>query len=82
MIGSTRNVRVWAAPQPTDLRKGYDGLYGLVSGALGRDPQSGDLFLFVNRSRRSCKARDSASSASGWRRDSSRSCGATTVRFS
>lgn len=55
MIGSTRNVRVWASPQPTDLRKGYDGLYGLVRVALGRDPQSGDLFLFVNRSRRSCK---------------------------
>lgn len=55
MIGSTRNVRVWAAPQPTDLRKGYDGLYGLVRGALCRDPQSGDLFLFVNRSRRGCK---------------------------
>ena len=30
------------------LRKGYDGLFGLVKTGLGRDPLSGDLFLFVN----------------------------------
>lgn len=48
-------MRVWATTSPTDLRKGYDGLYGLVRSGLGRDPQSGDLFLFVNRTRRACK---------------------------
>jgi transposase len=37
------------------LRKGYDGLYGLVKQGLGRDPLSGDLFLFVNRHRTGCK---------------------------
>lgn len=51
MIGSTRSVRVFAYAAPTDLRKGYDGLYALVVSELGRDPLSGDCFLFVNRTR-------------------------------
>jgi transposase len=55
VIGVGRSVRVWARPCPTDLRKGYNGLYGLVQNELGRDPLGGDLFLFVNRKRNSCK---------------------------
>lgn len=55
MIGPPRAVRIWAFPQPADLRKGYNGLYGLVTQGLGRDPLSGELFLFVNRRRSSCK---------------------------
>ena len=55
MIGTTRAVRVWAYPKPADLRKGYNGLYGLVTQGMERDPLSGDLFLFVNRKRRACK---------------------------
>ena len=55
MIGFSRSVRVWAYPRPADLRKGYNGLYGLVEHGLGHDPLSGDLFLFVNRRRTSCK---------------------------
>lgn len=55
MIGTSRAVRVWARASPTDLRKGFDGLYGLVRNELGRDPLSGDLFLFVNRRRTSAK---------------------------
>ena len=51
MIGSTRAVQVFAWPVPADLRKGYDGLHGLVESGLKRDPLSGDLFLFVNRLR-------------------------------
>lgn len=55
ILGTSRAVRVFAYPEPVDLRKGYDGLYGLVKTGLGRDPLSGDLFLFVNRRRRGCK---------------------------
>ncbi len=36
---------------PTDLRKGFDALSGLVTTAFGQDPTSGHLFLFVNRRR-------------------------------
>lgn len=55
ILGTSRAVRVFAYPEPIDLRKGYDGLYGLVKTGLGRDPLSGDLFLFVNKRRGGCK---------------------------
>lgn len=55
MLSLGRTLRVWAFPRPTDLRKGYDGLFGLVRNGMKCDPLSGDLFLFVNRDRTSCK---------------------------
>jgi transposase len=55
MIALPRKVRVWAHGRPTDLRKGYNGLVGMVKGELGQDPLAGDLFLFVNRRRTGCK---------------------------
>lgn len=55
MIGSTRALRVFAYGKPADLRKGYNGLFGLVENELRRDPMSGAYFLFVNRRRTSCK---------------------------
>ena len=38
------------------MRKGFDGLYGLVRDRLGEDPLSGHLFLFTNRTRTRVKA--------------------------
>jgi transposase len=55
ILATSRRVRVFAFPRPADLRKGYDGLYGLVANAMNRDVLSGDLFLFVNRRREACK---------------------------
>jgi transposase len=55
ILGTSRAVRVYAYPEAVDLRKGYDGLFGLVKQGLGRDPLSGDLFLFVNQRRKGCK---------------------------
>lgn len=55
MIGSTRAVRVFARRTPTDLRKGYNGLRGIVVREFRRDPLAGDAFLFVNRRRRASK---------------------------
>ena len=55
MIGSTRNLRVFAYGAPADLRKGFEGLQALVVRELGRDPLSGECFLFVSRTRRRAK---------------------------
>jgi transposase len=55
ILGTSRAVRVFAYPEAIDLRKGYDGLFGLVRNGLGRDPLSGDLFLFVSKRRKGCK---------------------------
>ena len=38
-----------------DLRKGFNGLQALVSQELGRDPLSGECFLFVSRLRTRAK---------------------------
>ena len=55
ILSPSRAVRVFAYPAAVDLRKGYDGLYGLVQTGLKHDPMSGDLFLFVSASRKLCK---------------------------
>lgn len=55
MIGSTRAIRVFVRSVPTDLRKGFDGLYGIVCNELEQDPLRGDLYLFLNGRRTSAK---------------------------
>lgn len=51
MINLPSTVRVFLHSPPTDLRKGFDALCGLVTTAFAQDPTSGHLFLFVNRRR-------------------------------
>jgi transposase len=51
MISLPHPVRVFLHTPPTDLRKGFDALSGLVTTAFSQDPTSGHLFLFVNRRR-------------------------------
>ena len=85
MIGSTRALKVWAYPVPVDLRKGFDGLYGLASAGLKRDPLKGDCFLFVNRTRKRAKVlfwdgRGCACIRSAWSKGVSASCGLRTAR--
>jgi transposase len=49
MISPPAGVRVWLAAGATDLRKGFDGLAGLVQSQLSGDPFSGQLFVFRGR---------------------------------
>jgi len=44
-------TRIYVAAGATDMRKGCEGLYGLVRDQLALDPLSGHLFLFANRQR-------------------------------
>lgn len=37
------------------MRKGYDGLSGLVRNELGEDPMKGDVYIFFSGSRQSVK---------------------------
>ena len=41
--------RVWVCVEPQDGRKSFDGLAGVVTARLARDPLSGDLFVFRNK---------------------------------
>lgn len=46
-----RRVTVYAYGEPTDMRKGFDGLSALVTDAMQRDLLSGDVYIFVSRDR-------------------------------
>jgi transposase len=37
--------------QPTDMRKNFDGLSGVIESTLGANPLSGDAFIFINKRR-------------------------------
>jgi len=53
---SISSYKVYLAVGATDLRKGFDGLYGLVRSRLEEDPMSGQLFVFCNAGRTRVKA--------------------------
>ena len=51
MLSISRTTRVFLATEPTDMRKGFDGLFALVENVIREDPFSGHLFVFRNRRR-------------------------------
>jgi transposase len=51
MLGLPLNVPMFLATEPTDLRKGVEGLSGIVRSQFSADPLDGSLFLFLNRRR-------------------------------
>ena len=51
MIGIPSEVKVFAALAPTDMRKSFCGLTGIIEKEFGQRIESGDLFLFLNRRR-------------------------------
>ena len=56
LFGLGLSTKIYLGAQPVDMRKGFDGLFGLVRDHLGLDPLSGHLFLFTNRSKTRLKA--------------------------
>lgn len=55
MIGFGLATRVYLAAGATDMRKGFDGLFGIARDRLGMDPLSGHLFVFCNGRRNRLK---------------------------
>jgi transposase len=51
MLNLPPAVRLFVARGATDMRKSFDSLAALVIDVIDQDPQSGHLFLFVNRRR-------------------------------
>ena len=56
MFGFGPATKIYLGVTPVDMRKGFNGLHGLVRDQLGQDPLSGHLFLFTNRNRNRLKA--------------------------
>ncbi len=48
-LGNTLTYHLYRGP--CDMRKSFDGLCGLVRNELGRQPASGEVFVFVNARR-------------------------------
>jgi transposase len=44
-------VPIFLYSEPTDMRKSFDGLSGIVRSEFGADPTDGSCFLFINRRR-------------------------------
>jgi transposase len=55
MFGWGPATRIYLAVGATDLRKGFEGLYGLVRDRLWCEPLSGHVFLFSNAQRNRLK---------------------------
>jgi transposase len=55
MFGIGPATRIYLAVGATDMRKGFEGLYGLVRDRLQLEPLSGHLFLFCNKARNRTK---------------------------
>lgn len=51
MFALSSDNRFLLYSQPTDMRKSFDGLSGLVQNKLGRNPCSGEVFIFINKRR-------------------------------
>lgn len=51
MLFGSPAFRLFLYRHATDMRKGFDGLSGLVSSAMQQNPMSGDAYIFINRRR-------------------------------
>ena len=43
MLNLAANMRIFLAVEPTDMRKGFDGLFALVESVIQQDPFSGEV---------------------------------------
>jgi transposase len=55
VLGVGPATRIYLAAGATDMRKGFEGLYGLARDRLQCDPLSGHVFLFCNGQRNRLK---------------------------
>jgi len=51
MLSLPVSTKVFLYAKPCDMRKGFDGLFGLIQNKMHLFPMSGNLFVFMNRNR-------------------------------
>ena len=51
MLNVSPQITIQVYAQPADMRKGIDGLSGIVRSEFEADPTDGSLFVFINRRR-------------------------------
>jgi transposase len=52
-LGSSLNFHLYS--QPTDMRKSFDALSGIVQQELGTSPTNGNVYVFINKTRNKVK---------------------------
>lgn len=55
MLSLSPSGRYFLYRHQSDMRKGFDGLSGLVRDGMTKDPLSGDVFIFFNKRRNQVK---------------------------
>jgi transposase len=51
MLSLASGVKIFVYTQAADMRKGFNGLSGIVRSEFQADPTDGSLFIFINRRR-------------------------------
>ena len=51
MLSIASTLSIFLYTEPTDMRKSFDGLSGIVRSEFAADPLDGSLFLYINRRR-------------------------------
>jgi len=51
MLTISPGIKIYVYQAATDMRKGVNGLSGLVRSEMQADPTDGNLFVFINRRR-------------------------------
>jgi hypothetical protein len=49
MLTLSPSVPIYLHSQPIDMRKSFDGLFGIIKSDLSRDMRDGGLFMFLNQ---------------------------------
>ena len=55
MFSLGRELHYWLYSEPTDMRKSFHTLSGLVRNKIGGNPMDGDVYIFVNKRRNRIK---------------------------
>ena len=55
MFSLKDSMRYWPYTEPTDMRKSFHTLSGVVRDRMGRNPLDGDVYIFINRNRNRMK---------------------------
>lgn len=55
MFSLDDSMRYWLFTEPTDMRKSFHMLSGIVNNQMSADLRNGDVFIFVNKNRNRIK---------------------------
>ena len=51
MFGLSESLKYFLYRKPTDMRKSFHALMGLVNNEMKQNPLSGDVYIFINKNR-------------------------------